>query len=358
MKEGLEKRCTYHAPKEGQPQKYPLFIALALIVIILFAGGRESLAATATPAQAKYRIDFSAVTHPPSPTYVYLEKFKELAEKESNGRLDIRVYRVGQVGTAQSLPDQLRTGSLQMMATLTSYWTKWIPWFTTLDVPGIFKSYDQVWRVHDQWLSEVIGKEFDNLGLKVVGSCDVGFRWFLSKKVRVLSPDDLRGMKVRSMGSKLFLATWVAWGAKPAVIDYSESFQALEQGVVDGMDNAIHAVIAGKFNEVCKYVSGPNTIYSGNYPVINKAFFLSLPPDLQAIVLSSMKAATDWARAAHQTEITDSVQLLRKKGVTVDVLTPAQIQKFIDATQSIREKARQDYGPTAQMVLNRLATEK
>ena len=265
---------------------------------------------------------------------------------------------MGQVGTSKSLPDQLRTGSVQMMATLTAYWTKWVPWFTVLDAPGIFKSYEQVWKVHDQWLTGEIGKAFDNLGLKVLGSCDVGFRWFLSKKVRILSPADLQGMKVRSMGSKLFLASWVAWGAKPVVIDYSESFQALEQGVVDGMDNAIHAVIAGKFDEVCKYVSGPNTIYSGSYPIINKAFFNSLPPDLQDIVISGMKYATDWERAAHQREINENIKLLREKGLTVDVLTSEQIQKFIDATKSVRQRARQEFGPTAEKVLDRLAAEK
>lgn len=356
MKSGLEKN-VYRARKEGLTHTGPLLFALGMAVIFLFAGGTESSGATA-PAQSKIRIDFSAVTHPPSPTYVYLEKFKEFAEKESNGRLDIRVYRVGQVGTSQSLPDQVRSGSLQMTASLSAYWTKWVPWFTILDAPGIFKSYEQVWRVHDQWLNGIMEKDFDKLGLKLLGHCDVGFRWFLSKNVRILSPDDLRGMKVRSMGSKLFLSSWAAWGAKPTVIDYSESFQALEQGVVEGMDNAIHAVMAGKFHEVCKYVSGPSPVYSGNYPVINKAFFLSLPPDLQTIVLSSIKAATDWARAAHQSEISTNIKTLRENRVTVDVLTPAQIQKFIDATKSIREKASKDYGATATMVLDRLATEK
>ncbi len=280
------------------------------------------------------------------------QRFKQAVEAISHGRIKCEIYLAGQLGGSSVLPEMVRTGSIEMSVSAVDLFAGWIPWVNPLALPGLFPDLVSAWRAYDGWLGDQIGGGLDKVGIKSLGHVDCGFRGFMSRKVPITTPKDLVGMKVRSLGSPMWLGVWKAWGALPAALSWDELFSALQSGVVDGADSVQAAIFSSKLYEVIKYYSYPSGAYTAYWQIMNKKFFDGLSKEDQVLVIEAAKTARDFSHWMDIREATDSRTQIVKMGVKQIDLTPEQVDAFRKPLEKIYQEAGTKYGATE--ILNKI----
>ena len=223
-------------------------------------------------------------------------KFEELLEKYSNGRIDVVIYPAFQLGSEQEQVRASQLGTQESTIISTNNLNVFTRSLGFLTLPYIFETVDEGRAVIDQsWdrLNEWSTKE---AGVRLLTVIDAGFRDLTNSKKPVRNLEDLRDIKVRVPPNPIMIAAFKSWGNEPIPMAWSETFNALQQKVVDGQENPINVLLAVKFYEVQKWVTAISYVYQSNFIVASEKWFKSLPQDLQDAVVRAGKETTDWER--------------------------------------------------------------
>ncbi|HEV7689222.1 MAG TPA: DctP family TRAP transporter solute-binding subunit, partial [Hyphomonadaceae bacterium] len=293
------------------------------IAIILGTALSVALAAPAW-AQSQIVIKFSHVVAPNTPKGKGSLKFQELAEKYTSGKVKVEVYPNSQLYKDNEELQALQLGSVQMLApSLAKFGPLGVKEFEVFDLPYILPDKAALNKVtHGPLGSKLLGLLAPK-GITGLAYWDNGFKDMSANK-KLLVPADFRGLKMRIQSSKVLEAQMRALGAIPQVMAFSEVYQALATGVVDGTENPPSNEYTQKMHEVQKYTMRSGHGYVGYAVIANKKFWDGLPADIRASLEKAMAEATAFANGAAQQDNDDAIAEMTKSGKTEMVQLTAE----------------------------------
>ncbi|HLO75012.1 MAG TPA: TRAP transporter substrate-binding protein [Magnetospirillum sp.] len=261
-------------------------------------------------------IKFSHVVAADTPKGKAAEMFKKLAEERTKGRVKVEVYPNSQLYKDKEELEALQLGAVQMLApSLAKFGPLGVKEFEVFDLPYIFPSKEVLRSVTDGPIGAAMLRKLETKGIIGLAYWDNGFK-ILSANKPLKSPADLKGQKMRIQSSKVLDAEMRALGALPQVMAFSEVYQALQTGVVDGTENPPSNMYTQKMHEVQKYGTITNHGYLGYAVIVNKKFWEGLPTDIRAILEGAMSESSRFANAIAQTENDDALTAMKASGKT------------------------------------------
>ncbi len=291
----------------------------------IVAGLLLGLAVAPVRADEPIIIKFSHVVAPDTPKGKAAEKFKELAEARTHGRVKVEVYPNSQLYKDKEELEALQLGAVQMLApSVSKFGPLGIKEFEVFDLPYIFPSVEALRKVSDGPIGKSLFKKLEPKGIIGLAYWDNGFSVITSNKpLRKL--EDFKGLKFRIQSSKVLEATYRHLGALPQVMAFSEVYQALQTGVVDGGENTPSNIYTQKFYEVQKYLTVSDHTYIGYALIVNKKFWEGLPADIRAELDSAVKDATAYCNSIAEKENQDALAKIKASGaVEFITLTPQE----------------------------------
>jgi len=271
-------------------------------------------------AQAPIVIKFSHVVATDTPKGQAAERFKQLAEKATNGRVKVEVYPNSQLYKDKEELEALQLGAVQMLApSLAKFGPLGVKEFEAFDLPYIFPSKTALYNVTEGEIGKSLMKKLEPKGITGLAFWDNGFK-VMSANKPLRAPSDFKGLKMRIQSSKVLDAQMRALGANPQVLAFSEVYQALQTGVVDGTENPPSNMYTQKMHEVQKYVTVSNHGYLGYAVIVNKKFWDGLPADIRTALDKAMKEATTFEKAIAQRDNDLALEAIKKTGKT-DIYT-------------------------------------
>src|SRR5712672_788892 len=298
--------------------------AMKKIAIVLGAALSLALAGPAS-AQSPIVIKFSHVVAPNTPKGKGSLKFQELAEKYTNGKVKVEVYPNSQLYKDNEELQALQLGSVQMLApSLAKFGPLGVKEFEVFDLPYILPDKAALNKVTQGALGKKLLGLLEPKGIVGLAYWDNGFKDMSANK-KLLVPADFRGLKMRIQSSKVLEAQMRALGAIPQVMAFSEVYQALATGVVDGTENPPSNEYTQKMHEVQKYTMLSEHGYVGYAVIANKKFWDGLPADIRASLTKAMNEATAFTNDIAQKENDDALEEIKKSGKSqLITLTPEQ----------------------------------
>lgn len=290
-------------------------------------------------AQTPIVIKFSHVVAPDTPKGKGADKFKQLVEERSKGRVKVEVYPNSQLYKDKEELEALQLGSVQMLApSLAKFGPLGVKEFEVFDLPYIFKD-DAAFRAvtHGKVGVDLFAK-LESKGIKGLAYWDNGFH-IMSANKPLHNVADFKGLKMRIQSSKVLDAQMRALGAIPQVMAFSELYQALQSGVVDGTEGTPSNFYTQKVFEVQKHMTLSNHGHLAYAVIINKKFYDGLPADIHAILDSAVKDATIYANAIAASENTNALEKIKaSKKTTVYTPTAAEINEWKKALMPVHKQ--------------------
>jgi TRAP-type transport system periplasmic protein len=249
-----------------------------------------SIAASSTPASTEtIKLKFGYVQPVGAPNDRAAKSFASKVDKYSRGRIVVETYPAGQLGGERDIIEGLRLGSLQLYIGSTSVASQFVPEFSLFEMPYLISDFPHAQRIWEQVLSAHIEPKSEKVGFRVLGIYDGGERGVgTGKKVTKLG--DLKGLRIRTMESKISIESYKALGAIATPIPFPDLVPALTQGVVDGADYAVQTYLQAKVYQVAPYFVHLGMARMPGIMAISFALWQKLSPDLQQAV---QKAATE-----------------------------------------------------------------
>lgn len=283
---------------------------------LLLALSTAALVSANAFAQAPIVIKFSHVVASDTPKGHAAERFKELAEKATKGRVKVDIYPNSQLYKDKEELEALQLGAVQMLApSLAKFGPLGVKDFEVFDLPYIFPSKQALYKVTDGPIGKDLLKKLEPKGITGLAFWDNGFK-VMSANKPLHTPADFKGMKMRIQSSKVLDAQMRTLGANPQVMAFSEVYQALQTGVVDGTENPPSNFYTQKMHEVQSNLTVSNHGYLGYAVIVNKKFWDGLPADIRTALDGAMKEATKYANDIAQRENDMAMAAVRKSGKT------------------------------------------
>ncbi|WML89272.1 TRAP transporter substrate-binding protein [Thiothrix lacustris] len=268
-------------------------------------------------------IKFSHVVAPDTPKGKAAEKFKTLAEEKTKGAVKIEVYPNSTLYKDKEEMEALQMGAVQMLApSLAKFGPLGVKEFEVFDLPYLFRNYDDLHKVTQGDIGAGLMTKLETKGVKGLAYWDNGFK-VMSANKPLKTPDDYKGLKMRIQSSKVLEAEMRALGANPQVMPFSETYQALQTGVVDGTENPPSNLFTQKMHEVQKNATVTNHGYLGYAVIANKDFWEKLPEDVRTGLDEALKESTDFANQIAKEENDKALEAVKASGKT-EVYTPTE----------------------------------
>jgi C4-dicarboxylate-binding protein DctP len=261
-------------------------------------------------------IKFSHVVSPDTPKGKGAVRFKELAEKYTEGKVVVEVYPNSQLYKDKEELEALQLGAVHMLApSLAKFGPLGVREFEVFDLPFIFKDRTDLRKVTEGPVGRMLLDKLEPKGIKGLSYWDNGFK-VMSANSPLKSVDDFLGLKMRIQSSKVLEAQFKALDAVPQVMAFSEVYQALQTGVVDGTENPPSNMYTQKMHEVQKHATVSNHGYLGYAVIVNKKFWEGLPDDIRQGMEKAMDEATVYANDIAEQENNDSMKAMEESGKT------------------------------------------
>ncbi|MBD5802472.1 C4-dicarboxylate-binding periplasmic protein precursor [Azoarcus sp. Aa7] len=293
------------------------------LFIGLVAMGLSAAAVAADPVVIK----FSHVVANDTPKGKAADKFKELAEKYTKGAVKVEVYPNSTLYKDKEEMEALQLGAVQMLApSLAKFGPLGVKEFEVFDLPYIFDGYDDLHKVTQGAVGKQLLGKLEARGIKGLAFWDNGFK-SLSANTPIKAPEDVKGKKLRVQSSKVLEEQMRALGAIPQVMAFSEVYQALQTGVVDGTENPHSNLYTQKMHEVQKHMTLTDHGYLGYAVITNKKFWDGLPAEVRGQLDQAMKESSEFANKIAREENDKALEAVRASGKTV-VYKPTDAEKL------------------------------
>jgi C4-dicarboxylate-binding protein DctP len=296
-----------------------------------------ALAAMPAPAQGPIVIKFSHVVAANTPKGRAAERFKQLAEERTKGRVKVEVYPNSTLYKDKEELEALQLGSVQMLApSLAKFGPLGVRQFEIFDIPYMFPSADFLERVQAGTIGHKLMGALEAKGITGLAFWDNGFKVFSANRP-INVPGDLKGVKMRIQSSKVLEAEMRALDAIPQVMAFGDVYQGLQTGVVDGTENPWSNMYTQKMHEVQKYAVDTYHGYLGYAVIVNSKFWNGLPLDIRAALESAMADATKYDHEIARADNDDAMAAIEKSGRTKVIhLTPEQRAVWVKALAPVR----------------------
>ncbi len=291
-----------------------------LVLLALYGAWllQVSAFANSSPApEPPILIKFSHVAAPQAHKSRGAEHFKELAERYTNGRVRILLYPNSQLYKDKEELEALQLGAVEMLApSLSKFGPLGIKAFEVFDLPYLFRDTDELAKITQGPIGRELLDLLEPKGIVGLGYWNNGFK-ILSANRPLHKPDDLLGLKVRIQSSRVIEEQMTALGAMPQVMAFSEAYQALSSGVVDGTENPPANMFNQRMYEVQRHATLTNHGFLGYAVIINRDFWRGLPKDIQEALQRAVDEATPTANRLAAEENSEAMDAMLKKARTV-----------------------------------------
>ena len=296
----------------------PAFMFTAACAALTFA-------AASALAQQPIVIKFSHVVAVNTPKGKGADYFKKLAEERTGGKVKVEVYPNSSLFKDGEEMEALQLGSVQMLApSVSKFGPLGAREFEIFDIPYIFDSYDDLHKITEGPVGKSLFKKLESKGILGLAYWDNGFKEMSANKP-LRKPEDMKGLKIRIQSSKVLGDQIKAFGALPQVMAFSEVYQALQTGVVDGQENTPSNFYTQKMHEVQKYLTMTDHGVIEYAVIVNRKFWDGLPADIRTTLEGAMKDATKYANDIAKKENDDALAAVKASGKTeIITLTPAE----------------------------------
>ena len=291
--------------------------ALALTMVIV----------TAEMAHAQTALKMNISVAQNSHYGVAVDTFAREIEKRTNGRYKIQNFYAGALGAERESIEGVQLGTLDLTMTSTGPVPNFVPEVAILDIPFLFRDYAHARAVLDGPIGQDLLTKFDAKGIKALAWGENGFRHMTNNKHPVNTPDDLKGLKMRTMENPIHIEAYRQFGILPTPMAFTEVFTALQQGTVDGQENPLSVITAAKLEQVQKYLSLTGHVYSPALILMSKAQWDKLSAADKQAFAEAAKEAIKANRARIDDDERRAVGDLRSKGMAVvDTLDKTKFQ--------------------------------
>ncbi|WP_226580979.1 DctP family TRAP transporter solute-binding subunit [Halobacillus litoralis] len=321
-------------------------LPLAGVLVSTALVGCSSDEASSEGDQETYEIQVAHLVSEEQSTHVALESFIDRVEERSDGQLKIEAYPNGSLYSSdREAIEAVQMGNLEMtipaVAPLSGFNSK----FMVFDLPFLFKTKDAAYSALDGELGDSLLTDLEDEGFKGLTFGENGFRHILNNEGPIEKPEDLEGLKLRTMENPVHTDTFNALGANASPFAFGELYTSLQQGTYDAMESPVSLVYTNKFYEVQDYLTVSGHFYAATILLMNNEFFDKLPEDLQTILQEEAETYRDEQRKlASQQDEQWLEELQDEQGLKVNELSPEQKQAFIDATKSVYDKYEDEIG--------------
>lgn len=255
--------------------------------------------------------------------------FKEYVEKATNGQLKVEIYPAGQFGKDAETMEGLKLGTLEMAVVHDGAIAGVYKPVTLFGIPYLYDTHEQAWKVYDSKFGSDIGEDMaKKTGIRMLAIADNGVRHFTNSKRPIVTPADMKGMKIRIQPSPVFKALVESLGASASAIPWGELPTALQSGVVDGQENGVTNILAASLYQYQKYATLDGHVWSIHMYLVNDRFYQGLTPDQRKAVNDGVRIARDIHRKMTAEQDLAAKAILTKNGMMVTELTPAQVGEF------------------------------
>ncbi|WP_299363059.1 DctP family TRAP transporter solute-binding subunit [uncultured Paracoccus sp.] len=275
------------------------------------------------------------------------EKFGELLKEKTGGELDVRVFPNAQLagGDQMKQAEMVGRGALDLVVTSAINVTPLVPEMAVFSLPYLYENYEQVDATTQGPAADRLEEILLEKGIKVLAWGENGFRELTNNVRPVKSPEDMKGLNLRVAGP-MYIDVMNALGANPQQMQWSETLTALQQGVVDGQENPIGAVIIPQqVYEMQKYLTAWHYSYDPIFIGISKAKWDGMDADTQAKMQEAATEAMDYQRQITREGTEKGLAFLKEKGMEVYEPTPEELAAFREATQPAFDTWAEKVGP-------------
>jgi tripartite ATP-independent transporter DctP family solute receptor len=316
-----------------------LLVALALVPIM--AAG---LAYPVAAQQITIRFGFS---DPVTTTWGQAAtEFKRIVEADSNRRIQVQLFPSSQLGNIPEMIENVRRGAQDMTLGSPGLFSRFYQRADMLELPFLVTDWDQVQRMlQSQAFRDLIKAAEQQAQIKIFGNFPYGFRNVINSKRSIRTVDDFKGLKLRTQSSPAHLAAFRALGANPVALPIDETYQAVQTGLVDGLENANSMLLAARYPEIAKYVSLTRHLFGMLFVFMNPKLHDGLSEVDRALLTRAMRAAEAYNLRLSLEAEKSSVEGLRKAGATVTDVAPEALKGMRAAVQKVYDEFGQRFEP-------------
>ncbi len=311
---------------------------LRLVAPTVFVGLLAALSSSAI-AQQSMKISISIAQN--SHQGVGIDTFAKEVEKRTNGRIKIQPFYSGSLGGERESIEAVQLGTQELTLTSTGPVPNFVPETRILDIPFLFRDKAHAHAVLDGPIGQELLTKFDAKGMKALAWAENGVRHMTNSRRPVNVPEDLKGLKMRTMENPVHIAAYKGFGIITTPMAFPEVFTALQQGTVDGQENPLSVIMSSKFDQVQKYMSLTGHVYSPAVILMNKAAFDKLSPADKQIFMDAAKEAVKANRARVAEDDAKGVAELRAKGMQIVEVDKA---KFVAALATVNADFEKQFG--------------
>lgn len=316
-----------------------LILGTALVVGGMLTGGAAARAADPIIIKA----DQGAAAN--GPWQRAMEKFRDIVDAKTKGAVKIEIYPDGVLtnGNLRTTIQMLQSGGIQMGLFLPAFYEGFDPRWQAFSLPYLFKNHQAAYDTCDGDVGQFMLDTLEKRKIKGLSLWQQGFRELTTAKKIVRVPSDMNGMKMRVMGSAMFISMVKGFGANPTATSMGELFTALQQGVVDGQENPINTIYLRRFYEVQKYLTLTHHVWSPLILAMNAQFFDKLPKETQKILLDAAEEVKPIQRQFVREDDEKMTAELRKKMEVIE-LTDAEMKMWKEGTKRVHEEVADKIG--------------
>ncbi|MEH8028994.1 TRAP transporter substrate-binding protein [Gallibacterium anatis] len=289
------------------------------------------ITAVSVSAQAETTLRFGYEAPRSDTQHLAAKKFNELLKEKTKGEIKLSLFPDSTLGNAQAMISGVRGGTIDLEMSGSPNFSGLVPNLNVIDIPFIFQNKEHAYRVLDGEIGQGLLKELEDKGLKGLAFWEVGFRSMTNSKHPIHTPEDVKGLKIRTNQNPMYVKAFQLLGANPVPMPLSELYTALETRAVDAQEHPIGIVWSVKLYEVQKYLSLTNHGYTPLLVVMNKAKFDGLSPELQKAIIESAQEAGKYQRELNAKKEIEILDKMKKAGV--EVVEQVDMKPFKDAVE-------------------------
>ncbi|WP_417269945.1 MULTISPECIES: TRAP transporter substrate-binding protein [Alphaproteobacteria] len=286
-----------------------------------------------------------------NPVHLALEGFAEDIAKSTDGQIEVTIFGGGQMGNDRELVELAQEGTIDIAVPTVSKLSAWDPAFAAPEIPYVFPNRDVALAVLEGPYGDYLEPKLNDLGLTTVGWFENGFRQMTNNLRPISTPEDLGGIKLRTMAVEAHIEAFDYLGANPTPMAFSELYSALQQDVVDGQENPLTNIVNNKMYEVQDYVSLTNHVYSAYIVLMNQGRFADMPEALQTQLRDALGRALQAELDIIDADETRNLEIIKDAGVEVNALSDGEITAFRDALGAMSSRFEELVGAEAYQAL-------
>jgi tripartite ATP-independent transporter DctP family solute receptor len=301
-------------------------VALGALIVLAVVSSYPAMS-------ADFTIKLAYVAQATNPLHKGMEYFAQKVQEKSNGRIEVKLFNSEQLGGERDYIEGLQLGTIEMAQTSIGPLGSFEPAVNLFSLPFLIRSAEHFNHVFDGPMAKKVAEKLLPKGLRILGYTDSGARYLYNSKRMIHTPEDMKGLKFRSIENPVFVETYKALGGRAVPMARPEVFSALKQGVIDGLDNSLAFYESTGDYEVAKYLTlGFELFQTPGALIVSEKFYQSLPADLQAVLQDAANEAIPYQRKVFREAEAATLTRLKAKGVVTET---ADLKLFEPAAKSV-----------------------